>query len=141
MNEGNDKNKNVIPQSIIHETLKPGIAFRNAQLEDKGYIERLNSTYGMGREIEIYKGHVLSNHGGAMPGFHSQVIVMPYDDIGIVNFSIGNQGASLGNTILSYALVDRLLVLEPTDWNEGYLTDHLKSKDLSKEGRSKAGFD
>ncbi|KAA3641384.1 MAG: serine hydrolase [Proteobacteria bacterium] len=141
MNEGNYKNKNVIPQSIIYETLKPGIAFRNTQLEEKGYAERLNSTYGMAREIEIYKGHVLTMHGGAMPGFHSQVIVLPYDDIGIVTFSIGNQGARLGNTIIPYTLVDRLLDLEPTDWNERYLTDHLDRKELSKEGRSKAGFD
>ncbi|WP_179952062.1 serine hydrolase [Marinicella rhabdoformis] len=141
MNEGDYKNKNVIPTSIIHETLKPGIAFRNSQLEDKGYNERLNSIYGMGREIEIYKGHVLTKHGGAMPGFHSQVVIMPYDDIGIITFSIGNQGARLGNTIIPYTLVDRLLDLEPTDWSERYLKDHLERKDLSKEGRSKAGFD
>ncbi|NRD23762.1 serine hydrolase [Winogradskyella litoriviva] len=141
MNEGKYKNKEIIPNAIIKETLKPGIAFRNSELEDKGYDERLNSTYGMARNIEIYKGNVLTKHGGAMPGFHSQVIILPYNDIGIITFSIGNQGASLGNTIIGYNLVDRLLGLEQTDWNGRKLADHIKSKELSKNARSQHGFD
>lgn len=141
MNEGKYKNKDVIPESIIDETLKPGIAFRNSELEEKGYKERLNSTYGMARNIEIYKGNVLTKHGGAMPGFHSQVIMLPYDDIGIITFSIGDHGASLGNTIIGYNLVDRLLGLEQTDWNGRRLTDHIKSKELGQKARSQVGFD
>jgi CubicO group peptidase (beta-lactamase class C family) len=141
MNEGQYKNKEVIPKSIIDETMKPGIAFRNSELEDKGYKERLNSTYGMARSIEIYKGNVLTKHGGAMPGFHSQVIMLPYDDIGIITFSIGDQGASLGNTIIGYNLVDRLLGLEQTDWNGRRLADHIKEKELSQKARSQVGFD
>jgi CubicO group peptidase (beta-lactamase class C family) len=141
MNEGQYKNKEVIPKSIIDETMKPGIAFRNSELEDKGYKERLNSTYGMARNIEIYKGNVLTKHGGAMPGFHSQVIMLPYDDIGIITFSIGDQGASLGNTIIGYNLVERLLGLEQTDWNGRRLADHIKEKELSQKARSQVGFD
>ena len=141
MNEGKYKNKVVIPKSIITETMKPGIAFRNTDLEDKGYEERLNSTYGMARNIEIYKGKVLTKHGGAMPGFHSQVIILPYNDIGIITFSIGDQGASLGNTIIGYNLVDRLIGLEQTDWNGRRLTDHIKGKELSQKARSQVGFD
>ncbi len=141
MNEGKYKNKEVIPKSIIDETMKPGIAFRNTELEEKGYKERLNSTYGMARNIEIYKGNVLTKHGGAMPGFHSQVIILPYDDIGIITFSIGDQGASLGNTIIGYNLVERLLGLEQTDWNGRRLADHIKGKELSKMARSQVGFD
>lgn len=140
MNEGKYKNKDVIPESIIDETLKPGIAFRNSELEEKGYKERLNSTYGMARNIEIYKGNVLTKHGGAMPGFHSQVIILPYDDIGIITFSIGDHGASLGNTIIGYNLVDRLLGLEQTDWNGRRLTDHIKSKELGQKLDLKLGL-
>ncbi len=141
INDGQYKGTEVIPKSIIKETLKPGIAFRNTELESKGYKERLNSTYGMARDIEIYKGNVLTKHGGAMPGFHSQVIILPYDEIGIITFSIGDQGASLGNTIIPYNLVDRLLGLEQTDWNGRRLKDHIEGKKLSKKARSKVGFD
>ncbi|WP_159140087.1 serine hydrolase [Algibacter lectus] len=141
MKDGKYKNKEIIPASIINETLKPGIAFRNSELEEKGYKEKLNSTYGMAREIEVYKGNVLTKHGGAMPGFHSQVIILPYDDIGIITFSIGDHGASLGNTIIAYNLVDRLLGLKQTDWNGRLLADHLKRKEMGKKARAQVGFD
>ncbi|MGK0364173.1 MAG: CubicO group peptidase (beta-lactamase class C family), partial [Saprospiraceae bacterium] len=141
MNEGKYKNKEVIPNAVIKETMKPGIAFRNAQLEEKGYRERLNSTYGMARGIEVYKGHVVTSHGGAMPGFHSQVMMLPYDEIGIITFSIGDQGSTLGNTVICYNLVDRLLGLEQTDWNDRLLTDYKEAKKLTREGRGLAGFD
>ncbi|MDN3666926.1 serine hydrolase [Algibacter miyuki] len=141
MKDGKYKNKAVIPTSIINETLKPGIAFRNSDLEEKGYKEKLNSTYGMAREIMIYKGNVLTRHSGAMPGFHSQVIILPYDDIGIITFSIGDHGASLGNTIIAYNLVDRLLGLKQTDWNGRLLADHFKRKEMGKKARAQVGFD
>ncbi|GAL82523.1 beta-lactamase [Algibacter lectus] len=77
-----------------------------------------------------------------MPGFHSQVIILPYDDIGIITFSIGDHGgASLGNTIIAYNLVDRLLGLKQTDWNGRLLADHLKRKEMGKKARAQVGFD
>jgi hypothetical protein len=141
MNKGKYKNKEVIPASVIYETLKPGIAFRNSDLEKKGYKERLNVTYGMARNIEVYKGNVITKHGGALPGFHSQVMILPYDDIGIITFSIGDQGASLGNTIIGYNLVDRLLGLDQTDWNGRLLSDYSKRKKSNKKARAKVRLD
>ena len=141
MNEGMYKNKQVLPKAVIKESLKPGIAFRNTALENKGYNESLNSTYGMARSIEVYKGNVLTKHGGAMPGFHSQVMMLPYNDIGIITYSIGNQGASLGNTIIAYHLVDRLLGLTQTDWNGRRLANHLQNKSLGQKARTQVGFD
>jgi CubicO group peptidase (beta-lactamase class C family) len=140
INDGYYKNKEVIPSAIIKETLKPGIAFRNYELEEKGYNEVLNSTYGMARSIEIYKGNVLTKHGGDMPGFHSQVAILPYDSLGIITFVIGDQGASLSNIIM-YNLADRLLGLEQTDWHGRRLADRVKGKEVSKKGRSQAGYD
>ena len=141
MNKGKYKNKEVIPASVIYETLKPGIAFRNSDLEKKGYKERLNVTYGMARNIEVYKGNVITKHGGALPGFHSQVMILPYDEIGIITFSIGDQGASLGNTIIGYNLVDRLLGLDQTDWNGRLMTDYSKRKKSNKKARAKVRLD
>jgi hypothetical protein len=67
--------------------------------------------------------------------------MLPYDDIGIITFSIGDHGASLGNTIIGYNLVDRLLGLEQTDWNGRRLTDHIKRKESGQKARSQVGFD
>lgn len=140
MNDGFYKNKEVIPSAIIKETMKPGIGFRNSELEEKGYKEILNTVYGMARNIEIYKGNVLTKHGGSMPGFHSQVAILPYDSIGIITFVIGDQGASL-SSIIAYNLVDRLLGLEQTDWHGRRLADRNKGKEASKKARSQVGFD
>jgi hypothetical protein len=94
----------------------------------------------MARSIEIYKGNVLTKHGGDMPGFHSQVAILPYDSLGIITFVIGDQGASLSNIIM-YNLADRLLGLEQTDWHGRRLADRVKGKEVSKKGRSQAGYD
>jgi CubicO group peptidase (beta-lactamase class C family) len=141
LNDGKYKGNQVISETIIDETMKPGIGFKNQQLEDKGYDEILNSVYGMGRFIAVYKGHVMTSHGGAMPGFYSRVIVLPYDDIGIITFSIGSHASLIGNTIAGYNLVDRMLGLEQTDWNGRLLKDYKARKALGKEARSQEGFD
>ncbi|MDX9694183.1 MAG: serine hydrolase [Bacteroidales bacterium] len=140
INNGKFNGKEIIPPSIIKESLKPGIAFSNAEFEEKGYNESLNSVYCMARAIEIYKGNVLTKHGGDMPGFHSQVAILPYDSIGIITFVIGDQGAALSDIIM-YNIVDRLLNLEQTDWSGRRLADHIKQKENSKNARGLVGFD
>jgi hypothetical protein len=140
INNGKYHGKEIIPPAIIKESLEPGIAFRNTELEEKGYDESLNNVYCMARSIEVYKGKVLTKHGGDMPGFHSQVAILPYDSIGIVTFVIGDQGASIRD-IIAYNVVERLLNLELTDWNGRRLADYLESKKISKSARSQVGFD
>lgn len=140
VNNGSYNGKEVIPPSVIKESLNPGISFRNTELEEKGYTESLNSVYDMARVTEIYKGTVLTKHGGALPGFHSQVAILPYDSIGIVTFVIGDQGSVLPDVIM-YNVVDRLLNFEQTDWNERRLAGHKKMKEISRNARSKVDFD
>ena len=138
MNNGKFNNKQVIPEDVIKASLKPSIALPNSGLENKGYKEILNSTYGMGRFTSSYRGHFLTNHGGALPGFYSQVSALPYDSIGVIVFVIGDQGAPLNNFI-SYNIFDRLLGLDQTPWSERGLKDQKEGKKIGKEGRSKAG--
>src|SRR5205809_5775686 len=40
--------------------------------EALGFWELLNPAYGMGRQTAAYRGHLLTYHGGDLPGFHSQ---------------------------------------------------------------------
>jgi len=138
MNNGKYNNKQVIPEDVIKASLKPSIALPNSVLENKGYKEILNSTYGMGRFTSSYRGHFLTTHGGALPGFYSQVSAMPYDSIGVIVFVIGKQGAPLSN-FLSYNIFERMLGLDQTPWSERGLKDQKEGKKIGKEGRSKAG--
>jgi len=138
MNNGKFKNRQVIPERIVKTTLEPTVALPNSGLENKGYKEILNSNYGMGRGTLSYRGHFMTNHGGALPGFYSQVSAMPYDSIGVIVFVIGDQGSSLSN-IIPYNIFERLLGLDLTPWSERGLKDQKEGKKLGKEGRSKSG--
>ena len=102
---GKFKDNQVIPASIIKETMQPAIP--TASVPDK-YFENLNSIYGMGRSTSSYKGHYLTQHGGAIGGIYSNISFMPADSIGVIVFS--NRISQLPN-IITYTLYDRLLGL------------------------------
>ncbi len=140
MNGGRYEGKQIIPEAVLKATLAPSIALPNTGLENKGYKEILNSVYGMGRQMASYRGHLLAFHGGDLPGFHSQISMMPTDSIGVIVFIIGDQGQPLYNTI-TYNVYERLLGMDLTPWSERNLADRDKGKAVGREGRSKAGED
>lgn len=138
MNDGQLDGKQVLPKAAIKQTLAPSIALPNTGLDVRGWGEILNATYGMGRWTASYRGHLIAYHGGDLPGFHSQVSMMPYDAIGVIVFVIGNHAAPLYN-IVSYDVYERLLGLSLTPWSERQNAIRLKNKEAGKQARSKAG--
>jgi CubicO group peptidase (beta-lactamase class C family) len=135
MNDGKFEGKQVLPASVLKASLEPSIALPNSSLE-KGYTEIQNPVYGMGRETVSYRGHLLTFHGGDLPGFHSQISFMPQDSIGVIVFEIGNQGQPLYN-IITYNIYERLLGMSQTPWSERRLKEHLQEKQASREARQK----
>jgi len=138
MNDGKYAGQQVVPADVLKATLEPAVALPNTMAETRGYWESLNSTYGMGRETTSYLGHLLTSHGGDLPGFHSQVSFMPRERIGVILFVIGNHCASLYDTV-SYNVYERLLGLDQTPWSERILELRLKGKKAGTEARAKAG--
>jgi len=138
MNDGKYAGQQVVPADVLKATLEPAVALPNTMAETRGYWESLNSTYGMGRETTSYRGHLLTSHGGDLPGFHSQVSFMPRERIGVILFVIGNHCASLYDTV-SYNVYERLLGLDQTPWSERILELRLKGKKAGTEARAKAG--
>ena len=138
MNDGKVNGSQIIPRSVIRQTLAPSIALPNAGLEVRGWGEIINATYGMGRGTASYRGHLLANHGGDLPGFHSQVSTMPYDSIGVIVFVIGDHAAPLYN-VISYNVYERLLGMSLTPWSERQNTIRLKNKVANTQSRTKAG--
>jgi len=138
MNDGKYGGKQVLPPDVLKATLEPAIALPNTAAETRGYWELLNTAYGMGRETASYRGHLLTFHGGDLPGFHSQVSFMPRDRIGVIVFVIGNHCASLYNTV-SYNVYERLLGMDQTPWSARLLEIRLKGKKAGTEARAKAG--
>jgi len=138
LNDGKLEGKQIIPRNVIKQTLAPSIALPNTGLEVRGWREIINAYYGMGRWTASYRGHLLAYHGGDLPGFHSQVSLMPYDSIGVIVFVIGNHAAPLYN-IVSYNVYERLLGMSLTPWSARQNTIRLKNKEADKTARTKAG--
>jgi len=140
MNDGKYNGKQVLPAKVLKETLQPAIGLPNTQGEALGYWELLNPAYGMGRQTVSYRGHLLTFHGGDLPGFHSQVSFMPNDKIGVIVLVISDHSAPLYN-IVSYNVYERLLGMDQTAWSQRRLQQRLANKKAGTEGRAKAGAD
>ena len=140
INGGKFDGKQIIPENVIQASLKPAITIDNKTSLDRGYYELLSPTYGMGRNIASYKGHLITYHGGDLDGIHSQISLMPVDSIGVIVFTIGDHTSPLYNTV-TFNIYEKLLELDRTPWSERRLADRIERKKVGKEGRSKAGTD
>ena len=137
LNAGKVDGKQVIPAAVLRETMMPSLGLPNAALENRGWGENLNAYYGMGRTVSSYRGHLLALHGGDLPGFHSQVSIMPNDKIGVIVLVIGDHVAPLYNG-LTYSIYERLLGMSPTPWSERLNEIRLKNKAAGTASRKTA---
>src|SRR6266705_4788405 len=140
MNDGKYSGKQVLPPNVLKATMQPAIGLPNTLGEALGYWELLNPAYGMGRQTASYRGHLLTYHGGDLPGFHSQVSFMPNDKIGVIVLVISDHSAPLYN-IVSYNVYERLLGMDQTPWSQRQLQQRLAGKKAGTEARAKAGGD
>ncbi len=138
INQGKYGGKQILPAKTLQATLEPAIALPNTAGETRGWWEVLNRAYGMGRQTASYRGHLITLHGGDLPGFHSQVSFLPNERLGVIVFVIGNHTAPLYNAI-SYSVFERLLGINQTPWTARLLEVRLKNKKAGMEARTKAG--
>src|SRR5262245_65285813 len=89
MNDGMYQGRRVIPADVLKQTMQPAIGLPNTAAEQRGYWEMLNAAYGMGRQTASYRGHLITYHGGDLPGFHSQVSFMTKEKVGGVVLVVG----------------------------------------------------
>ncbi|HEU4869238.1 MAG TPA: DUF3471 domain-containing protein, partial [Pyrinomonadaceae bacterium] len=137
LNGGKVDGKQVIPEAVLRETMAPSLSLPNSALESRGWGENLNSYYGMGRTISSYRGHLLAVHGGDLPGFHSQISIMPNDKIGVIVLVIGDHVAPMYNG-LTYNIYERLLGLSLTPWSERLNQVRLRNKAAATKARAGA---
>jgi CubicO group peptidase (beta-lactamase class C family) len=137
LNKGKVDGKQVIPEAVLRETMAPSLPIPNTALESRGWGENLNTYYGMGRSISSYRGHLLAVHGGDLPGFHSQISIMPNDSIGVIVLVIGDHVAPMYNG-LTYNIYERLLGLPLTPWSERLNEIRLKNKAAGTKARAVA---
>jgi len=137
LNEGKVDGKQVIPAAVLRETMAPSLAMPNAALDVRGWGENLNQYYGMGRWVSSYRGHLLAMHGGDLPGFHSQISMMPNDKLGVIVLVIGDHVAPFYNG-LTFDIYERLLGMSLTPWSERLNEIRLKNKAAATVSRTTA---
>lgn len=118
LNEGRVGGRQIISAGNVREMHMPQMVVR---IEGRwklffGEPETTQLSYGLGWFISSYRGHKLVGHGGSIDGFRAQIQLVPAAKLGVAVV------ANLGNTQLpeavAYQVLDRLLGLEPRDWNK-----------------------
>ncbi len=137
INKGRFNGREVLPESYIKEAISsqmvvsPG--YPGAESPDLHV-----SNYGFGWAVSSYRGHYRVDHGGNIDGFSANTAFFPTDSIGIVVLT--NQNGSALNNLVRNTLADRLLNLDPIDWNERRNKSERKaSSDVSGEENQKKG--
>jgi len=95
------------------------------------------TSYGLGWFINTYRGHKHVHHGGNIDGFTALVTLFPNDGIGIIALANKN-GTGLPGIITKHA-ADRILDLEPIDWNKEGLESREKGMEAQKSAEEKKG--
>lgn len=73
------------------------------------------STYALGWAGVMYRGHRVVSHEGGIDGSSSKMVFLPDDGVGVG--IIVNKSDSFLPLVVTYHVLDRLLGLEPVDWN------------------------
>ena len=73
------------------------------------------TSYGLGWEVGVYRGHLVVSHEGEIDGFNGQVTLLPELNGGVVALSNLEVGAL---SLLALNVLDRLLGLDQVPWLE-----------------------
>ncbi len=107
-----------VSPNTLREMHKPHIFVDDPQERERFGKEFLS--YGLGWFMNSHKGEMLIHHGGNLDGFSTQASFMPRHKVGVVVLTNGNGDYNAIPMVLSNTIYDRLLGLEPTDWNAKY---------------------
>lgn len=102
------------------------------------YDEVGHWSYGMGWAIGTYRGHKVVQHGGGIDGFISRLSFMPRKKVGMIILTNLSGGNPVPTNVSRY-VYDRLLGLEPVDWN-ARLKEREKKQRESEEEAKKKGY-
>ena len=122
----------VLSLKRLRETHVPNIGLVLQENEKPLFADTKKRGYAMGWVAYDHRGHALLAHGGSIDGMRCHVTLAPDKGIGVAVLS--NLGHTQMNSALAIALMERLLGLEPRDWN----ALHLRSLRVVQAARREA---
>ena len=75
------------------------------------------ASYGLGLRVSSYRGHKMVAHGGGIDGFISSMSWLPREKIGVMVLTNRSGEMNPVPVMIAYNVYDRLLGLDPVDWN------------------------
>jgi CubicO group peptidase (beta-lactamase class C family) len=128
--------KRILSEASMQELHSPQMVVRGGMMSQLfAFPETPYMMYGLGWFIQPYRGHRLIHHGGNIDGFSAMVAFMPDEKIGVVILS--NLDGNLMVNSLMFEVFDRLLGLDPVDWNGRFKLKYAQIKEAMKQGESK----
>jgi CubicO group peptidase (beta-lactamase class C family) len=100
----------LLSESMWRELHRP-----QAEMPAPDQPEVQHAYYALGWIHETYRGHPLLVHNGAIDGFTVHLGFLPETGQGLILF-MNRDHATEAATALAYSIYDRLLGLEPVDW-------------------------
>lgn len=127
LNYGKVAKMQFISQDNLAETCTPHIPTKFIPWSSTSPME----AYGLGWNIEVYRGHTFINHGGLLKDRYCNWIAwLPREEIGIVILS---NAESLLPYYLCYIITDRLTGIDISFW------DSILAEEAQKQGKSSEG--
>jgi len=119
LNSGMVDGKEVVAKAHLSEIHSPHIVIRGGIFSQLlSFPETPYTMYGLGWFIQPYRGYRLLHHGGNIDGFSAMVSFMPDEKHGLVILT--NLDGNLMVDSLMFEIYDRLLGMEPVDWNNRF---------------------
>ncbi len=112
LNNGKFNQAQVLPENYV----KNATNIHNIMPQDGADSSVYLFGDGFGWRVQSFKGHYKVNHGGNTSGFSSQLVMYPYDKLGIV--VLINQQNSLLPYIVADVITNRMLDLPKTNLDE-----------------------
>ncbi len=138
LNGGRIEGKQVVAARQIQDMHRPQMVIQTfpGLFEDR---EVQQPAYGLGWFIESYRGRKRVHHGGSIDGFSAMVALMPDDGIGVV--ALANLHGTPLPALVARHVSDRLLGLEPIDWNGRFLKRRDVGEKAVESAKKAAGED
>jgi CubicO group peptidase (beta-lactamase class C family) len=136
LGDGTFEGKRLVPAKHFHETHAPQMVVKMTDAVKAGYPDSVQLSYAMGWFVRDYHGQLVLSHGGSLPGFRTQTILVPKAKLGLV--VVTNRNPTYLAEAVGMAVVDRFLALPEKDWNAYYVK--LDKKQQADRNKKEAGI-
>jgi CubicO group peptidase (beta-lactamase class C family) len=137
LGKGEFDGERLLPAALIGELQVPRV-----YITEPGQAEFGEAHYGLGFQLNSYRGDRVVFHGGGWPGWGMRMTLVPEFGIGIAVFT--NRSPSEVPSTLTWYIIDRLRGREPVDWRTRFrkqrdeLIAHMQAdKDAREKARHK----